>query len=349
MKYLKKIATLALAAAVCASAAGCSGGDKSWAVKNDSTTVPIGSYVYYLYSSYQEADSKKTDSSKKVLDQKIENKDAKTWIRDKALAYTKQLVLLDKKMKDMKLSLTDAEKKNSQTMSSTAWSQYSSTLEKYGIAQSSFQLAYGDAYAKENKIFNAIYGKGGTKAVSDTDLKDYYTKNYTDFSFLACGLYTKDAKGNYVASYSDAQKKSAEKPLNEYAAQIKAGKMTMQQAADAYKKAQKSTTDELHADSINLSTDTNYPDALKSALKTMKTGEVKTLELKDQQTYIVLSKNDITKTADTKLKSDTDRSTILLGYKSAEFTTALQKETDSMTVSINDSAINSYDPKSFQS
>lgn len=349
MKYLKKIAVLALAAAVCASAAGCSA-DKSWAVQSGSTKVPIGSYVYYLYSAYQTADGKKTDSSKKVLDQKIENKDAKTWIREKALTYTKQLVALDKKMSDMKLTLSDTEKKSAESMANSAWSQYSAQLEKFGIAQSSFQLAYGDAYYKEKKIFDAIYGKNGTKAVPDDELKSYYTKNYTDFSYIACNLYTTDASGNYVKAYSDAQKKDAEKPINDYADQIKAGKMTIQQAADAYKKVLKSSNNQLHAGNVNLTTDTQYPAAMKTALKSMKDGEVKTVELKDEQTYLLIVKNDINKSAATQISNADNRSNLLVSYKSDEFTTELQKETDALTgVTVNDSALNSYDPKMFQS
>lgn len=350
MKYLKRIAALTLALAICASTAGCAGSDKSWAAKNDATTVPIGSYIYYLYSAYQAADGQKPDSSKSVLDQKIQNQDATTWIRAKALTYTKQLILLDKKMKDMKLTLSDADQKSISSMNSSGWSQASAGMEKYGISQASFNMAYGNFTYKEKKIFDAIYGKNGTKAVPDDELKSYYTKNYADFSFLACSLYTQDVQGNYVAAYSSAQKAEAEKPLNDYAAQIKAGKMTMQQAADAYKKSTKSTSDPLHAENINLATDTTYPDAMKAALKSMKNGEVKTLELTDAQSYVLIMKNDITKSADSKITSATDRDNLLVSYKSDEFTAALQKEADAMTgISINDGAVNSYDPKMFVS
>ncbi|MCI1955407.1 MAG: peptidylprolyl isomerase [Oscillospiraceae bacterium] len=350
MKYWKKIAALVLAAAVCASAAGCSGSDKSWAVKNGTATVPIGSYIYYLYSAYQAADSQKTDSSKSVLDQKIENKDAKTWIREQALTYTKQLLLLDQKMKDRKLTLSAAEQKSMKSMNDSGWSQASAQMEKFGVAQPSFEAAYGGAFYKEKKIFDATYGKGGTKAVSDEELRNYYTKNYVDFAFIACPLYTTNAQGEYVATYSAAQKKSAEKPLNDYAAQIKAGKMTVRQAADAYKKVLKSSDDPLHSATVNLATDTTYPAALKTALKSMKNGEVKTLELSDAQSYLLVVKNDVAKGADAKIKSADERESLLTSYKSDEFTTALQKEVDAMSgVTVNDGAINSYDPKMFAS
>lgn len=349
MKFIKKLTACALSAVLCAGTVGCSGSDKSWAMKRDSETVPIGCYIYNLYASYQTADSEKKDSSKAVLSQKIDSKDAKTWIRDSAYSSTKQILLINQKMKDMKLSLTADEKKAADTLNSTAWAQYSSKFEKYGIAQSSFNAAYGNHIYNERKIFSAIYGKGGSKAVSDADLKNYYVKNYTDCSFLVCPLYKSDSSGNFVSAYTDAQKKAAEKPLNDYAEQIAAGKMTMTQAAAAYKTALKSSAEQLHTDSINLSTDTNYPQTFRDTLKALKAGECKAFEIKDAQSYILLYKEDAAKTAASILASS-QRDNLLFSYKGDEFNTTLKKEAEAMAgVTVNDRALNSYDPSMFAS
>ena len=350
MKLRNKAVAALLAVALCIPAAGCSGGDKSWAVKDSAESVPIGAYIYNLFSAYGQADKQKTDSSKSVFDQKIENKDAKTWIREKALTSTKELLLFDKKMKDMNLTLSAAETKNASDMNAQVWGSYASTFEKYGIAQSSFETAYGTALEKERKIFDATYGKNGKQAVSDDDLKNYYTKNYTDFSYIACLLYKPDANGNASSVFTDAQKKSAEAVINGYASQVEAGKMTMQQAADAYKTSLKGTQNELHSDSVNLAADTGYPSDMKNVLKGMKTGEFKTVELKDEQMYLLISKGDAAKSADAKVSSENDRESLLFSYKSDEFLSNLTKEADAMTgVTANDSALNSYDPKMFLS
>ena len=350
MKFRNRAFAVLLAAALCIPTAGCSGGDKSWAVKTSSSaSVPIGAYVYNLYSAYGQADSKKADSSKDLFSQKIENKDAKTWIREKALTYTKQLLLLDQKMKSMNLTLTDAEKKNASQMNSEVWSQYSSTLEKYGIAQSSFEMAYGTAYAKEQVIFNNIYGPKGSKAVSDAELKTYYTKNYTAFSYITCKLYNTDSSGSYAAM-TDAEKKKAKAEFDGYVSQIKSGTMTMEKAASAYQLSQKSSDNQLYSESINLATDTSYPTAMKTALKAMKPGEVKAIELTDAQRYMIVEKEDAGKTAESKISSESSRESLLLAYKSSDFLTELNKEADAMTgVTMNDKAINSYDPKMFVS
>lgn len=349
MNQLKRAAAAALAAAVALSAAGCSGADKSWAVKDGTNTVAVGSYIYNLYSAYSTASSKVTNSSQKVLDQKIDNEDAATWIRAKALTDTKALLLTDRKMKEMNLTLSADEESQAKSAASTAWNSYSTTLQKYGIAQSSFQSTV-DATFKENKIFSALYGKGGSKAVSDSELKEFYTKNYTSFSYLYCPLYTTDSNGNYKASLSDADKKKAEQQFNDYASQIKAGKMTMQQAADAYKKVIGSSTEQLNSETVNLTTDNTYPTDLKTALSAMKPGEIKTIELTTQAAYLLVAKSNIETDADTKLKTDSGRSSILQDYKWGEFNTAFEKEADAMTgVTVNEAAVNSYNPSMFES
>ena len=45
MKTWKKCLAAVLSLAIMASATACSGADKSWAVKNDNLTVPIGAYI----------------------------------------------------------------------------------------------------------------------------------------------------------------------------------------------------------------------------------------------------------------------------------------------------------------
>ena len=350
MKLRNRLLPVLLAAALCIPAAGCSV-DKSWAVKDSSTTVPVGVYIYNLYSAYEQADTtKKTDASKSVLDQKIDNKDAKTWIREKALTNTRMTILLDKKLKEMKLTFNATNKKTAADMNSQVWTSYSKNFESYGIAQSSFELAYGTTVEKQRMIFDAIYGKNGTKPVSDADLKAYYTKDYTDFSYMVVPLYTTDSSGNYSAALTDAQKKAAKKVFDEYAEKIKAGTITMTQAGADYKTAKKSSEDLLHTATVNLATDTTFPTELKTAIKAMKVGDVKTVDLSQQQAYVLLYKEDSNKSAETKISTADGRESLLTAFKSQEFTAELEKEADAMTgISVNSKALDSYDPKMFVS
>lgn len=347
MNIIKRAAAAAMAVILAAGTAACST-DKSWAAKNSSLTVPIGSYIYNLYRAYATASDKAQDKTKPILDQKIEGKDATSWIRGKALTYTKSMFVVDNKMKDMNLKLTDTENTNVKSATDTMWSQYQTALEKFGIAKSSFNLASSEYSAKRDKVFNAIYGKGGSKAVSDADLKSFFQDRYTDFSYIVRPLYSTDTNGNFKAALSDADKKKATQEFDGYADKIKAGSMTLDQANDAFKKSSGGTSSTVNNETIDFSTDTTYPDAMKTAIKAMKAGECKTLELKDLYLYVLVVKNDIAKKTDEKLKTDDGRKSILSDYKGTEFDAEISKEADALKdVTVNDAAINSYNPSMF--
>ena len=346
MKIMKRTAAALIALLIAASAAGCSGGDKSWAAKDDSLTLPIGAYIYNLYGAYASAVSEVPDSSKAVLEQKIDDKDAETWIKDKALNNLKSIFVIDNKMKELGLTLTDDETQTIESATASGWQQMQSTLEKYGIAQSSFQLTYADYYTKYSKVFNAVYGEGGSEEVSDAELKNFFETNYTDFSYMVLPLYSTDSSSGSTAEMTDDEKKTAEKEFDDYAAKIKSGEMTMEQAADAYKTSSGSTDEVLQNATMDLSTDTNYVDSFKDLIEPLKTGEVATGELTEYYVYIIVQKNDITKKTDDEMTSS--RASILSEMKGQEFSDEVEKEAGELTgVTFNDAAINSYDPSMF--
>ena len=53
----KRAAAAVLALAMCLSFAGCYDENMTWAARKDDDTLPIGGYIYYLYSAYTEAAS----------------------------------------------------------------------------------------------------------------------------------------------------------------------------------------------------------------------------------------------------------------------------------------------------
>lgn len=348
MGKIKKISAAMLAVLFMLGTSACSS-DKSWAAKNDSMTVPIGSYICYLYSEYSTASSKVSDSSKSVLSQKVEGKDAKSWIRENALTDVKKLFVIDAKMKELNLKLDDSDNTSMSSAVSSQWEQYGTQFEKWGVAKSSFSLSFYESTNKLDKIFNAIYGKGGKKAVSDSDLKNYYVKNYSDFSYISMPLYTTDTSGKVTALSADAKKK-AESEFDGYVTKIKAGTLTMQKAADAYKTSSKATSDQLQSDMTNLST-SSYPDSMKKMINGMKNGEVKAQEITSGTTsfYVMVMKNDIEKIISDDIKDETQRKSLLYTYKSEEFTNEMIKEADALKdVKVNDAALNSYDPSMFE-
>ena len=344
MKKIKQITAAAMALVMMVGVTACST-DKSWAMKNDSMTAPIGTYIYYLNSAYQSAQSSVKDTTKPVLDQQIDGKGAEAWIKEKALNYTKMLFLVNDKMKELKLTLTADETKTVSSTTDTQWEQASASLEKYGVSKDSFNLAYSDYYTKYQKIFTATYGKGGKKAVPDSDIKTYFEKNYTDFSFVYKPLSTTDASGNATA-LTAAQIAAVKKEFDGYAADVVSKKKTMQQVADAFKASSKQTTEQLQSDTVALDSSTNYPDDLKTLLKTMKAGEVKAASVSG--VYMVVMKNDITIKSTTYLSTDAGRNSVIAEMKGKEYSDEMDKEAAAYSnVKINQAALDSYKPSMF--
>ena len=83
---MEKCLAAVLSLAIMASATACSGADKSWAVKNDNLTVPIGAYIYNLYSAYQQASVQVEDSTKPILEQTVEDQGCSYLDQGKCLA-----------------------------------------------------------------------------------------------------------------------------------------------------------------------------------------------------------------------------------------------------------------------
>lgn len=335
-KVLKRITAAAMALIMMMTAVGCSG-DKSWAAEKDKVKVPVGVYIFYLYSAYNQASSKVTDTTKPILSQKIENKDASTWIRDTAMTSLKSYLVIDAKMKELNLTLTDAEKKSASDNTTQAWGTDGTTLQGYGISQSSFDLAYSQYSAKCDKVFLAMYGKNGKSAVSDADLKTYFEKTFTDFNYFSAPLYTTDAKTGASAALTDTQKAALKKEFDNYATQINSGKMTVTQAAAAFKTSSKATTDPLQSyTTVISSTDTSD---FAKAITAAKVGVAQSTEISNN--YVLLLKNDITKKTDSQLGNDTGRNNVLYQMKGTDFDTYLKSEAGKLTgVTFNDAAIN---------
>jgi len=335
-KVLKKATAVVMALMILVSAVGCSS-DKSWAAEKDSAKVPVGVYIFYLYSAYSQASSKVTDTTKAVLTQKIDNKDASTWIRDTALTNLKSYLAVEAKMKEMKLTLTAAEKKTATTNTTTAWSSYGTALQGYGVSQTSFDLAYSQYSVKLSKIFQAMYGKGGKSAVSDADLKTYFEKNFTDFDYFSAALSTTDATTGATTDFTAAQKATLKKEFDGYATKINSGKMTITEAAAAYKTSSKATTDPLQSNTVVISA-TDAASDFGKLIVGAKYGVAQVSEISSN--YVLLLKNDPAKKSTAQLSTDAGRTTVLSQMKGTEFDALIAAEATKLTgVTYNDAAI----------
>ncbi len=343
MKTWKKCLAAVLSLAIMASATACSGADKSWAIKNDNLTVPIGAYIYNLYSAYQQASVQVEDSTKPILEQTVEDQDAATWIKENALRQTKSILVIDDKMKELNISLTEDELQQVSDQTDSYWGSISTAMTEYGVAKSSFNLAYADYYTKYTKVFDAIYGKGGTQEVSDADVKDYYVTNYMAFSYVLAPIIDMTTGTNL----SEDELSQLDTEFKDYAAKINDGSMTAQEAADAYKTSSGDDTVQLYTDAANFNGETSsYPEEFGTSLKSMKDGECRIVEV--QGLYkVLLVKDDVTATAENKISDEASRTAILQNMKQEEFKQMIDEAADGYSAEINQKAIDSYQPDMF--
>lgn len=344
MNFLKRLTASVLSVAMLAGMTACTGTDKTWAAKTKETTIPIGVYIYYEYLAYQNASAKVEDASKPVLEQKVENTDATEWIKKQALDYTKLLFIIDDKMTELKLSLTADEQKEISTTASTQWTQYSSTLEGYGISQESFTKATAEFGAKSTKVFNAMYGKGGSKAVGDDELKAYFEKNFTDFSYVMLPLY--DA--TTYAALDEATTKEYKKFLEDNAAALNKGSTTLAAVSKAAQEKLKLEYEPSQTVTTVLNESSGYPTELISLIDGMKVGEAKTITLDTVGAALLVVKNDVTKKTATQLANESTRTEVLNDMKKQDFEDEMIKLAEAdKDITVNQSALDAYPPTRF--
>ena len=345
MRHVKKITALLLAAVMAVSAAACSSSDNKWSMKTDKDTLAIGVYIYFLYTGYQSASYYVEDTSKPVLEQKIEDKDAAQWIKDFAMDNCKKLLAIDSKLSELGAELSAEELSEAKSGVDSYWSMYSTIFEGYGISKDSFAEANTVASAKSQKLFTALYGKGGAEEVSDSDIQKYYEENYTDYNYIMKSLTTTDEDGN-SEDMTDAEIKEVEEQMEGYQKLLEEGK-TMQDVADQFKEDDDREADPLNAGPANLE-NSSFNDAVKDALKEMKPGESRVVTVKDStNACYLLYKKDIADSSSDMLKDEEQRTSILSSMKSEDYSDYLDKAAEEISVTINDGAVNKYQPDMF--
>lgn len=175
----KKIAALALAAAMTLSVAGCgsSGKDKSWAAKLGDETISAGVYVLNVMSGLNVASMKADPTAPDFLLADIEGKTGSQMVKDYAMEETKRQLSTHQKFVELGLTIDDTEK---QSYESYAKQMYASDTDMYkanGVSEQSL-IDYNRYSYEAYKVFNAVYGEGGEKGATAEEMSAYFAENY---------------------------------------------------------------------------------------------------------------------------------------------------------------------------
>lgn len=352
MKTLKKALTALTLCVFSIFSMACSCIDRSWALKSDAESVSTGEFVLYLLESYQAAQSKLAEqniSSSDLSKETIEDKSATDWIANHALELSKEKIAIEKMFKDMNLELTEEETKKADDTTNSSWDSFGSMYEKnFGVNRDAFHQVYSLLNAKREKIFNALYGKEGSNAVSDEEILKHYKENYVSFKFYSKTPKTLDE--NQDEASTDEEKSAVEtdesiqKQLNEYVEAINNGTKNIDQISDLIKANDKLETEgsPLYEQTININS-SSFPQEIVDAIKGLETG--KATSIKFNTLYLLLYKSAAGDTlADPDLTDDSKRNNILYEMKTSEFDEKIQATKNSLSFQVNYNAINQYDP-----
>lgn len=332
----KRIAAAALALAMCLSFAGCYDENKTWAARKGDDELPIGAYIYYLYSAYLEAGSQ-VDSETSVLDAEIEGQDAEQWIKDLALNYVQAYYYISDKFDELGLELTEEDLVNVENTASGFWSYYGSTLEELGISQDSFEKAYALYGEKFERVMKAMYGEGGELALEDGALEEYYCGAYINYEYFSASLTTTNEDGESV-DLTDDEKADLKETFEGYVKKINAGELTMSEAADEY--AEESGTDSSLMSPVCVKSE-NMSTLVFDALNSVKEGEAAFVE--STSGYLVVRKLSVKDYYDEYVANSEDQQfTLLTELKGEEYSDYVLEQAASVEgVELNQAAMDS--------
>ncbi|MDP4120728.1 MAG: hypothetical protein Q8876_06725 [Bacillota bacterium] len=359
MKLAKKLTALLLAVILVVSLASCNS-QAEWSYKTNDDTLSIGTYIFYLYSFYQQASQKVSDSSKDVLSQTITDDDtnkkvnASDWIKKSAKQSCLNLLATYYEFKKDNLKLTSTETKAALDNTSQAWSQEGSQFEGYGISKDSYNAAANISVTMDKKIFKHMFDVGGTNAVSDADLKAYFLKNYTDYDYLPINLYSTSSSTSSTSSessqavaFTDAQVKQVVSTLQKYVDKLNKGE-TFANVKKAYMTDLKTTSDPFKSGTEYLKNSQIGADLIKG-IGALSVGKASLLKVGTGNSAVeyLIYKGDINAKVNM-LSDSTTRYEALVNDKSQDFTTYMKGVAKKISCQSNDNAITKYDPSMFK-
>lgn len=373
MKSNLKIGSFVLAVLMCLTAVlavGCSpvSLDKEWAYKTSDNELAIGVYIYSLNLAYSQAQSfasEQLDDYSKAnsdwLDKEIEDDDgnkqvAKDWIKEQADIMCKNYLVVDEQLAKAGIELSTEDTAAAEEQAETYWNvgQYASygyvmpmkdDLEPYGISLESFTYATTLYSTKYSKLFEHTYGKGGAEEVSDSELTDFFTENYVDYSYFTVNLYesTTDESGtskDAALSENDAKKLTDE--IDGYAEEINKGSSY----SDVVAKYMENNSIESDPSTSNVENINNSSlgEEVLNAVKELDSNKASTLKVGsgDSAVYYLIYKNDIKTDVDDYIKSDTNRPTVLSNMKNDDFKDYLDSLAEDLDCEVNTSVIDRY-------
>lgn len=305
MKNIKKILAAVLAFVMLFSFAGCHPKDEI-AVTIGDVEFTSAYYMCVLMAADSEGQSKvyetlsDTEKQAETIDyesKKIDDKDFTEWVEDRAIEMLKEIAAYKILCKENGLELSEAQLATVEEYSNNYWNNgYSTMFEPNGVGKATYRKYMEDTYYS-SVYFDFLYGKEGSKAIPDEEVK---TKIYNDF--VTVNVLT----GSYESGMSEEQIAEVDAKMKGYYDALKAGTKTFKEVYmehnnvtdEQVKKAEQAEGEKpldlfggvMGAKGTGSSFESTYYDTVKA----MAVGEIKFIEPEDGSGKVILIKQDIT-------------------------------------------------------
>lgn len=377
MKAIKKITAAFLAVLMIMSISGCST-KPEWSYKVDDNEVQIGIYIYALYTAYNQAASYASsaegyDAEKSFLNLTITDDDgetavAKDWIVDTAKELTKNILTIEEEVKARGLTLTAEDEAAAKESADNDWNlgpyydmylaygmmptPYKDILEPYGVSYESFERASYMASAKQTALFKEIYINDEETAVSTEDLTNYFTENYTSYSYLSVRLAdsaTDESGSTTYTAMSDEDIAEIESTLQGYADNINDGAGTFAEQMVEYTALKELESDPSTSAVENLE-DSSLNEDVIAALNELEEGKASLVKVGEAENayYYLIYKAPIADSVADYIEDETNSFNVLSAMKSEEFQDMLTAKAEELGIQENTSVVNSYKPSMFE-
>lgn len=377
MKAIKKITAAFLAVLMIMSISGCST-KPEWSYKVDDNEMQIGVYIYALYTAYNQAatyassaegyDAEKSFLNLTITDDDGETAVAKDWIVDTAKELTKNILTIEEEFEARGLTLTAEDEAAAKESADNDWNlgpyydmylaygmmptPYKDILEPYGVSYESFERASYMASAKQTALFEEIYINDEETAVSTEDLTNYFTENYTSYSYLSVRLAdsaTDDSGSTTYTAMSDEDIAEIESTLQGYADNINNGAGTFAEQMVEYTALKELESDPSTSAVENLDESSLNEDVV-AALNELEEGKASLVKIGEAENayYYLVYKAPIADSVADYIEDETNSFNVLSAMKSVEFQDILTAKAEELGIQENTSVVNSYKPSMFE-
>ncbi len=351
MKFYKKLGAACLAAVMTLSFAGCSFSNTKWIARCGDLEIPVGVYLTGMLQDYYNVMLMVGGNDKSVLNETGESgKTISEMIQETAKENVTSTIALMSKAEEMGITLTEEEKKEIKDAVDATWNQQGSLYERNGIAKKSVEML-SQAAALSEKIFLALYGEGGEKAVPTEEVKTKYQEQYAKAGLFTFG---KPEKSQVAENATEEEKQMAKEIENTALTaakssadewMLRAKDITTEEAfqnlVNEYKAAQGQTVEE--GQKIFGLVDLNNEQVPPEIITFLKDGPMNQPTLVETDTYfaIVYKADPMADPADFEAMS----TRILEELKSEEFQEYIAQYAQSLEIEYNQKAIDKYLPE----